>query len=152
MPAELIEATFAEAARFHAQPIEAKLRVKANAVMQGYLPLRGSASRASNLITATKPNENEAFFIKRSGDDCGAADRWPSDLPGFREATLRYYDAMDALAQSSMPLYARALDLPADYFATLCDRPLSSLRLTHYPPARYGADEYGLAPHTTRLS
>ncbi len=148
VPAELIEATFAEAARFHAQPIEAKLRVKANAVMQGYLPLRGSTSRASNLITATKPNENEAFFIKRSGDDCGAADRWPSDLPGFREATLRYYDAMDALAQSLMPLYARALDLPADYFATLCDRPLSSLRLTHYPPARYGADEYGLAPHT----
>ena len=58
------------------------LAQKANAVMQGYLPLRGSTSRASNLITATKPNESEAFFIKRSGDDCGAPDRWPADLPG----------------------------------------------------------------------
>jgi isopenicillin N synthase-like dioxygenase len=144
----LVDATFAEAARFHAQPMEAKLRVKVNDVMQGYLPLRGSTSRASNLITATKPNENEAFFIKRAGDDIGAPDRWPADLPGFREVTLRYYDAMDALAQRLMPLYARALDLPADFFATLCDRPLSSLRLTHYPPASYGADEYGLAPHT----
>jgi isopenicillin N synthase-like dioxygenase len=148
VPPELVAATFAEAARFHAQPLEAKLQVKVNDVMQGYLPLRGSTTRTSVLSTGKKPNENEAFFIKRNGEDIGAPDRWPADLPGFREVTLRYYDAMDALAQRLMPLYARALDLQADFFATLCDRPLSSLRLTHYPPAAYGTDEYGIAPHT----
>ncbi|HEY0184158.1 MAG TPA: 2OG-Fe(II) oxygenase family protein [Rhodopila sp.] len=148
VPADLIDATFAETARFHAQPLDAKLQVKVNAVMQGYMPVHGSTTRSSALAAGSKPNENEAFFVKRAGDDDGGPDRWPADLPGFREATLRYYDAMDDLGQRLMPLFARALDLPADYFATLCDQPLTSLRLTHYPPAAYGADEYGIAPHT----
>jgi len=148
VPAPLIDATFAEAARFHAQPLEAKLAVQVNAAMQGYMPLRGSTTRTSSLSTGKKPNENEAYFIKRAGDDAGAEDRWPAALPGFREVALRYYDAMDDLAQRLLPLYARALGLPEDYFATRCDRPLTGLRLTHYPPAEYGTDEYGIAPHT----
>jgi isopenicillin N synthase-like dioxygenase len=148
VPAELIEATFAEAARFHAQPVEAKLQVKVDSVMRGYLPLHGSTTRSSTLASGNRPNENEAYFIKRTNNDAGAPDRWPTVLPGFREAALRYYDAMDALVQRLMPLYARALDLPTDFFATLCDRPLTSLRLTHYPPVSYAANEYGIAPHT----
>jgi isopenicillin N synthase-like dioxygenase len=148
VPAELTAATFAEAARFHAQPVEEKLAVKVNLEMQGYLPMRGSTTRTSTLSTDNKPNENEAFFIKRSGNDAGADDRWPAKLPGFREATLRYYDAMDELAQKLLPLYALALGLPADYFAQKCDKPLSSLRLTHYPPVAYGANQYGIAPHS----
>ena len=47
-----------------------------------------------------------------------------------------------------LPLYATALDLPAGYFAPLCDRPLTNLRFTHYPPAIYGANEFGIAPHS----
>ncbi len=47
-----------------------------------------------------------------------------------------------------LPLYARALDLPSYYFDAHCTASLSSLRLTHYPPVAYGADEYGIAPHT----
>jgi isopenicillin N synthase-like dioxygenase len=153
VPPALMAATFAEAARFHAQPLDAKMQLKIDPVMRGYLPLRGSMSRASQVSQARKPNENEAYFLKRSRDiegnyNPGADDRWPSGLPGFREAVLAYYDALDALAQRLMPLYARALDLPADFFATLCDRPLTSLRLTHYPATDYAEDEYGIAPHT----
>ena len=146
--ADLMAATFAQTARFHAQSPASKAKVKVNAVMQGYLPLRGSTTRSSVLSAGSKPNENEAFFVKKSGDDDGGPDRWPDDLPGFREATLRYYAAMDDLAQRLLPLFARALDLPADFFASLCDRPLTTLRMTHYPPAAYGANEYGIAPHT----
>ena len=148
VPWSLVDATFAETARFHGQPLDAKMACKIDAIMRGYLPLRGGTSRASQVVQARKPNENEAFFIKRSAEGAGPEDRWPSDLPGFRDSVLRYYDAMDALAQRLMPLYARALDLPADFFADLCDKPLTSLRLTHYPPMSYGADEFGLAPHT----
>src|SRR5262249_2372491 len=124
VPAELTATTFAQAARFHAQPVEEKLAVKVNLEMQGYLPMRGSTTRTSTLSADNKPNENEAFFSKRSGNDAGADARWPANLPGFREATLRYYDAMDALAQKLLPLYALALGLPADYFAQKCDKPL----------------------------
>ena len=148
VPADLIAATFVQAARFHGLPLDVKNQVKANAVMQGYVPVHGSTMRTSPLSVGSKPNENEAFFVKRSGEDAGAADRWPADLPGFREAVLLYYSAMDDLAQRLLPLFALALDLPADFFAALCDRPLTTLRLTHYPPAAYGVDEYGIAPHT----
>ncbi len=148
VPAELIGTTFEQTARFHAQPVEEKLAVKVNLQLQGYLPMRGSTTRTSNLSTGNRPNENEAFFIKRSGADAGADDRWPANLPGFREAALAYYDAMDALAQKLLPLYALALDLPEDYFADKCDKPLTGLRLTHYPSVAYGASQYGIAPHS----
>jgi hypothetical protein len=61
--------------RFHAQPIEAKAHVKVNSIMQGYLPLHGSTTRSSTLSAGSKPNENEAFFVKKSGDDAGGPDR-----------------------------------------------------------------------------
>ena len=145
---ELMEATFAQAARFHEQPHDIKMQVKVNAIMQGYLPLRGSTTRTSTLSVGSKPNENEAFFVKKSGNDDGGDDRWPADLPGYREAVLRYYEAMDDLAQRLLPLFAAALDLPTDYFAPLCTAPMTTLRMSHYPPATYGANEYGIAPHT----
>lgn len=148
VPVTLVEEAFAACARFHAQGLEAKMAVKANPQLQGYVPLRGSTTRHSRINPNNKPNENEAFFMKRAGGDAGGPECWPADLPGFREVALRYYDAMDALAQAMLPLYAAALDLPAGYFGPLCDRPLTNLRFTHYPPACYGANEFGIAPHS----
>ncbi len=144
---DLIDRTFAAAAAFHAEPIEAKMALKVDAAMQGYLPMRGSTTRTSNLNANNKPNENEAFFIKREGQS-GVANRWP-EVPGFRETTTAYYDALETLAQRMLPLYATALQLPADYFDARCDRPFSSLRLSHYPPMKeYAENQFGIAPHT----
>ena len=148
VPRDLVQATFAAAARFHAQPEDAKLAVKVNAAMQGYLPLRGSTTRHSPLSPARKPNENEAFFVKRTPGDDSNDGRWPADLPGFRETVLAYHDAMDRLAQAMLPLYARALGVHPDFFGPLCDQPLVNLRLSHYPPCDYGQDQFGIAPHT----
>jgi isopenicillin N synthase-like dioxygenase len=148
VPAALTEETFVQAARFHAQPEERKLAVKINPAMQGYMPMRGSTTRSSTLNLNNKPNENEAYFIKRNGADIGPEELWPRNLDGFREVVLRYYDAMDELAQAMLPLYARALDLPADYFTQRCDAPLTGLRLTHYPAVPYGENQFGIAPHT----
>jgi len=143
----LVEETFAAAARFHGLPLERKMAVKIDDGMQGYLPYKSSTTRANGLVAVRKPNENEAFFIKpeRGG---APANRWPEELPDFGATALRYYAALDALAHRMLPLYARALDLPADYFKPLCAQSFSTLRLTHYPPIAYGADEYGIAPHT----
>ena len=149
VPRSLVDQTFAWAAKFHAQPIEAKQAVKINPAMQGYMGMRASTTRTSTLNLNNKPNENEAFFIKRSGDDVGPEEAWPGDLPGFKEAALAYYDAMDDLSQKLLPLYARALDLPVDYFAGRCDKPLSGLRLSHYPAFEaYGENQFGIAPHS----
>jgi isopenicillin N synthase-like dioxygenase len=148
VPAALVEDAFAACARFHAQSPDAKMAVKANPLLQGYVPLRGSTTRHSKINPNNKPNENEAFFMKRAGGDAGGPECWPADLPGFRETALRYYDALDALAQAMLPLYATALDLPAGFFGPLCDRPMTNLRFTHYPPAEYGANQFGIAPHS----
>ena len=84
----LVDRTFEQAERFHAQPLDRKLAAKVNTAMQGYLPVRGSTTRTSTLSTGNKPNENEAFFIKRSGDDAGPGEVWPQGLDGFRETAL----------------------------------------------------------------
>ena len=58
VPQALIDATFDAAARFHAQPLEAKMAVKLDDTMQGYLPYRSSTARANGLVAVRKPNEN----------------------------------------------------------------------------------------------
>ncbi|MBR0667329.1 isopenicillin N synthase family oxygenase [Roseomonas hellenica] len=148
VPAEVMRDAFAIAERFHAQPLEAKMALTLNDQMQGYLPYKSSVTRANGLVAVRKPNENEAFFVNPERDPQQPANRWPEALPEFRATTLRCFAALEALAMRMLPLYARALDLPADYFDRFCDRSFSSLRLTHYPPVTYGTDEYGIAPHT----
>lgn len=86
VPSALVDETFAQATRFHDQPHNVKMQVKVNAIMQDYLPLRGSTTRTSPLSAGTKPNQNEAFFVKKSGGDDGGDDRWPANLPGYRQA------------------------------------------------------------------
>jgi isopenicillin N synthase-like dioxygenase len=146
--AGLMRDTFAAAERFHAQSLEAKMAVALDDRMQGYMPYKSSVVRANALIETRKPNENEAFLILAERDPQRPANRWPEALPEFANTTMRYFAALENLAQRMLPLYARALELPAGYFDPLCNEPYCVLRLTHYPPVTYGPDEYGLAPHT----
>ncbi len=154
-----IREVFAAVERFHAQPIEAKQALKLDRHNTGYLPMRGNTLRTSTVQAGTKANLNEAFFVKRelapdhphvlAGRRYRGLNRWPEALPGFRETIVGYCDTMERLAKRLVKLYARALDLPADYL----DGPFAdcqyTLRMTHYPhqdgPVE---DEFGLAPHT----
>ncbi len=145
VPAKIIEDGFAAAAAFHAQPLAAKLALSLDERMQGYLPYRGSTARSNALNAVRKPNENEAFFVLPEHE---GGNRWPADLPAFAPAASAAFEAFQALALRLLPLYARALDLPAEYFGRFFTRPHSSLRMTHYPAVAYGEHEYGLAPHT----
>lgn len=159
IPQSLIDATFAEAKRFHAQPLERKLEIRLNEFNIGYLPMRGGITRHSALNANNKPNVNEAFFLARelapdhpdvvAGKPYKCLNKWPRDLPGFREACLAYASALEKLARSLVPAYALALDLPADGLDAAFADPMFKLRMTHYPPQPPDADnEFGLAPHT----
>jgi isopenicillin N synthase-like dioxygenase len=159
VPREKIRAVFDQVKRFHAQPVEAKTALKLNTDGTGYLPMRGNTLRTSTVQSNTKPNLNEAFFVKRelpanhpdllSGRRYRGPNRWPDALPGFRETIVDYCNTMEQLVQKMVRLYARALDLPAEYFDTPFEDLQFSLRMTHYPhqdgPVE---DEFGLAPHT----
>ncbi|SDY33641.1 Isopenicillin N synthase [Variovorax sp. YR266] len=152
----IVDSTFAAAKVFHDQPLEQKLKILVNENMQGYMPIHGSTTRSSKLAGASKPNENEAFFLQREippthpkfGSPQRTANVWPDGLPGFKEAVLTYYKAMDGLIARLLPLYARALDMPVDFFANAFQESMSTLRLTHYPKMEYAEGSFGVAPHT----
>ena len=55
VPQSLVDAAFAEAERFHAQPLEDKLAVKMDETLVGYLPVRGSTTRHSQINPDNSP-------------------------------------------------------------------------------------------------
>ncbi len=143
---DLIEQTFTSAKTFHAQEMDAKLALKANSDNCGYMPMKGSITKTSKVNVNTKPNLNEAFFVKR--DDTNH-NQWPPRLPEFRVHTMAYTKAMENLGRRLVPIYARALGMPAEYFDNAFTHPAFTLRLSHYPDTPALEDnEFGVAPHT----
>jgi isopenicillin N synthase-like dioxygenase len=159
VPESQVRGIYAEAARFHAQPVERKMQIRIDRHNVGYLPMRGDTLRTSVVQTVTKPNLNEALFVARdlpidhpdvlAGRHFRSANQWPADLPGFRKTVVAYCDAMERLVQKLVPLYALALGLPAGYFDGPFRESQYKLRMTHYPPVEAPPDdEFGIAPHT----
>ena len=153
VPQSLIDRTYDAAARFHAQPLASKLALKVNEHNIGYLPISNAAAQGR------KPSQNEAYFLRRErthDDPAVIANRrfhgrnqWPDELPGFRETVLEYMRTVEALCRRLVPLYALALDLPADFFDTRFAEPHLILRMSRYPVIA-GEDETvaSLVPHT----
>ena len=161
VPQDLIDRTFAEAARFHAQPLEDKLKLRIDAENIGYLPMASSTITSTTVATTKTPSQNEAFFVKNelSPDHPDVVARkpfkglnqWPDGLPGFRETVLEYVDAQMSLGLKLLPLYAVSLGLPATYFNDhpAFREPGIRVRMSHYPPQPdRPADVFGHAPHT----
>jgi isopenicillin N synthase-like dioxygenase len=158
VPRPLIDRTFAEARRFHAQPYEAKMALRMNEHNNGYMAMGRYAVWTSEVNTNDRPDLNEAFFIKRerapddpllrSGRRFVGPNRWPPDLPGFRETVLAYTKAMDELAARLLPVCAVALELEPHYFDAAFAESQFSFRLSHYPPVPAEPNQFGIAPHT----
>src|SRR5690349_11752109 len=91
VPQSLIDAAFAATARFHAQPLDRKMKLPRNRDNVGYLPM----SRSDDPEAVIKPNVSEAFFLKRdlpavwssvsvsAAPTCG-----PMICPGFGRPSL----------------------------------------------------------------
>ncbi|MCC7425367.1 MAG: isopenicillin N synthase family oxygenase [Alphaproteobacteria bacterium] len=159
LPQEKIDRAFAASARFHALPLEEKMKLKLDMNNCGYMPVNASMQRHSKVEKARKPNYNASFFVKRdrAPDDPDVIanrpfrglNQWPADLPGFREDVMAYAYAAEQLGMRLLPVVARALDLPADYFAPFFNPAQFSLRMLHYPPRDESVpDQYGTGAHT----
>jgi isopenicillin N synthase-like dioxygenase len=156
---DLVEATFEASRRFHALGEAEKMALTANTHNIGYMGHGASISRASQVYEGErKTNLVAALFLKRdlapdhpdivNNKRFRGANQWPQDLDGFRETTVNYMNAMEGLAKSMLPIYARALDLADDFFAAGFQEPQYTLRLSHYPPSVAEDNQFGLAPHT----
>jgi isopenicillin N synthase-like dioxygenase len=160
VPDELIERAFAASRRFHALPLEHKLAVRLDENNIGYLPINASVQGASTVHKATKPNQNESFFISHDRGpqhpDVVAAkplrgrNQWPSALPDLRADMTAYFAALAAMCNRMLPPFAVALGLPENFFAPFfADEAHAVVRFLHYPPQDMGEDNtFGQAPHT----
>ena len=71
------------------------------------------------------------------------------ERPAFRDTALVYMRVLERLCQRLVPIYAIALDMPADTFDAACAEPRIILRMSHYPPLGQDEnDDFSLVPHT----
>ena len=162
VPQPLIDRVFAEAERFHHLPLERKLAVRAIDDPIGYLPVGGQTQRAELYGARSKhPDRSASYYIReefapdhpdRLAKKPWVFDnRWPADLPGFRETLLEYFATLSALMREILPLQSMALGLGPDFLPSHdAFKPMNpTLRLIHYPPRIPENDgQYGIGPHT----
>ncbi|HUZ73916.1 MAG TPA: 2OG-Fe(II) oxygenase family protein [Stellaceae bacterium] len=160
VPQSLIDRVFAAAERFHTLPLDRKMAVKCLEKVVGYLPLGGQTQRL--IYKGGKhPDRSASFYIKaeyppdhpyrRAKHEWVFDNRWPEDLPGFRETCLEYFAAMTALALKLLPLQSLALGMPVDHFSRheAFNPGVNTLRLLCYPPRDEALDgQFGISPHT----
>ncbi len=158
----LVERVFAEAERFHALPLERKMKVAmVSRALIGYLPLGGQTQRHSTYGKSVFPDSSASYYVHdefapdhpdRLAKKPWVFDNlWPADLPGFRETLLEYFQALDALGRRLLRVQAVSLGLPPGYLLEheAFRPPASVLRLLMYPPRNPDkAGQYGIGPHT----
>jgi isopenicillin N synthase-like dioxygenase len=155
----LIDATFAAAAAFFDRPAEFKMGLRVGDLNIGYLPYGAQIVRTSKVHVNTRPNLSESFYIVNdlraddprivAGDQLYGLNKWPTDMPEFKTATLAYTAAMRPLARRMVSVIGTSLGLPDDYFVTeFGAEPTTTLRLIRYP-GHAGAEDnqFGFAPH-----
>jgi isopenicillin N synthase-like dioxygenase len=160
VPQEIIDHGFAASRRFHALRLEEKLKLRLNQNNIGYMPMNASVQAASQVHRATKPNQNESFFISYdrpadhpdvfAGIPLRGRNQWPDDAPELRADMMAYFRALNAMCNRMLPAFAVALDMPADFFTPFfANECHANLRFLHYPPqADRSENIFGTAPHT----
>jgi isopenicillin N synthase-like dioxygenase len=75
---------------------------------------------------------------------------WPSAMPQLRDEMLGYFAELQTLADKMLKLFALGLDMPEDGLDQYFRKPMTQLRLIHYPPqpANDPGENIGLRPHT----
>jgi isopenicillin N synthase-like dioxygenase len=132
VPQDVVDRGFAASRRFHALPLEQKLKLRLNENNIGYMPMNASVQGASLVHKATKPNQNESFFVSHdrgpdhpdvlAGLPLRGRNRWPESLPDLRGDMMGYFRALGAMCDRMLPPFAVALGMPADYLRTVFRR------------------------------
>jgi isopenicillin N synthase-like dioxygenase len=155
----LIAEAFEANRRFHALPVEEKLRIKLNRWHRGYQAFAGSTLVSSaRFAPARHPNQLESFFLRHEVDaaDPGylvdalqGPNQWPDD-PAFRSTVKRYDAAMHDAGMRLLRAFSIAIGEQPGFFARYFHPSTTALRLIHYPPAPPDRpdDLYGAHPHT----
>jgi isopenicillin N synthase-like dioxygenase len=160
VPNESVLAVRESSHRFHALPLEEKLKLKLDRNFRGYIPINTSIIVTSTVAKVTKPNQSESLMIMHevAADDPAALagkplqgpNQWPDEslIPNFRSTMETYVRQMTGLARTMIGLIATALEVPSSLLAPHFEKPTTFLRLLHYPPQPEETGLFGSAPHT----
>ena len=162
---DLIDRSFAQVAKLYALPLDTKMKYQVDYHHIGFIPDKMSVLRHSEISRAVDNkkkdiNEGWAFMRDRTPDDPKVIanvrhrglNKWPEELPNFRPVIREYQDAMTELALKMLPAYARALDLPLDYFDKKFSQPEFYNRCSWYPPTEVEEGQFSVAPHSDHSS
>lgn len=157
VPREIIDRGYAELAKFFALPDDEKLKIRINDKTVGYIPPRSTMYVSATVHKNTKKDLNETLTLarERPADDPAVRagmrfvgpNQWPAGRAEFREAMIAYQNAVSKVGFAMLPIYARALDLPPDYFAPFFTEPMWWTRNSHYAPIAPEENQFGIAPH-----
>mgnify|MGYP001813327487 FL=1 len=141
IPDGVIQQAYDVFRQFFALPEEVKERYRSPAGGQrGYTPFGVEQARDNPV-----PDLKEFWHVGREMDshnpwpDILQPNRWPEEIPGFRDHSLALYQALDELSSRILALVARILGLQPDWFAPHTRFGNSILRAIHYPPLKDSA-------------
>lgn len=140
IPLDDMTAIFTACERFFAipQPERDAIYLVNSPHYRGYLPigvLGANTDRPRDLLESLNvgmelgPNDPDV----RAGKPLHGGNQWPAGLPELRDEVLRYYGLMDALMRRLLTGFALAAGLPRDGFDHWFEKPLTQMRLLHYP-------------------
>jgi isopenicillin N synthase-like dioxygenase len=146
---------------FFTLPAEAKapLRPDSAAINRGYTGPR-TESLSYSLGVASAKDLFEAFNVGAAASDYPHLSLPPEHYPeniwpevaGFREAVEDWFEAAGRVARELTTIFAAALGLPTDFFASYTDHSIDVLRMNNYqlPPddVRLEPGQLGMGPHT----
>lgn len=157
-PPTEIEKMEAEVRRFHALPMDEKLKIRVNSHQRGYIPAKATIQTHSKYQDKVKPASVECLVLATdypeddpnviAGKQFYSQNQWPDGLPGFRGVVEGYMSQVIDLCKQTLPVWAAALDLPQGFFAPYFDKSHCYFRLAKYPRADFAAEnEFGLSSH-----
>ena len=148
--AELIEEVMNVSRRFFCLPAETKQRVAPPGPehYRGFLGLDTTSLAATLGDDEAPPDLCESFNVSRfdnpelrarayaeGADATLLPNLWPDEPAELRPLFERYYAVMEQLCMDMLPLFARALDLPPDWFGDKVADHTALLLINWYPPA-----------------
>jgi len=151
----LVESVFDASRRFHAMPLEEKMKIALDRKHRGYIAINTSTDVNSQLAEVKKPNQSASFMMMRedreetAGVYLSGPNQWP-ELDGFRPVLEKFNAELERLAQKLMRVALVSAGVQDLSVMEKFVKPTTWLRLLHYPPLPKGSpvDLYGSAPHT----
>jgi isopenicillin N synthase-like dioxygenase len=157
--ADLAARVRAASREFFALPDEVKQRYSVPVGGHGWI---GPGAEANGYAegTETPPDLKESYSLgaeTATGDPevdriWFAPNVWPAEVPALQPLVSEYTSAMRKLSDDLLALFAHALGLPSNPFATLADRPTWTMNINHYPPVSVVGEpepgQFRIGPHT----